>query len=108
MLFDKEKEIVGGTNDKLTKYTQLSLYETQVEAMKTDINGIISKMNLATEDLKEVRTISDAIDSKLKNKVNITDFREKTDEIWKEFPKYTSYANLERLKQKIGKLYDHK
>lgn len=68
-LFEKQREIITATNKKLEGFTQLSTHQTQVAAINSDIKVILSKMAMASEDLQEIRSVSDAIDSKLGQKV---------------------------------------
>ena len=107
-LFDKEREILSimHTNfeKRLRNYTPYSQYKGQINCIKTDIKGIISKMALASQDLQEIRSISEVMDSKLNKKVDLDIFQSKIQDIWKEFPNYTSYDNIKKVEQKIGKL----
>lgn len=102
-LFNKEREIVTYTNKKLQDYLQVSLYNAQTDILKAEIKGIISKIATASDDLDNIKSYSDIIDAKLERKLEIDDFNEEVQEIWNEFPKYTSYENIRILAEKLGK-----
>lgn len=103
-VYEKERNIMTHISKELKHYVQDSTYQTQLKVIKDDIEGIISKIASASEDLKEIRSFSDIIDTKLNDKLDIDTYEHKNQDIWKEFKKYTSIEAIQRLEAKIGKL----
>lgn len=102
-LFGKHKEIMQSMNKKLESFTQISTYQTQIASIQSEMKGILTKIAMASEDLKEIRTISESIDSRLKEKVEHSDFIHKFNDIFREFKKYALYSEIKRVECKIGK-----
>ncbi|CAI2381055.1 unnamed protein product [Moneuplotes crassus] len=105
-LFEKQRDIITSVNKRLESFTELKTYHEQVGAIKAEIEVILAKIQLASEDLKEIKTISDSIDCKLKDKVENNDFVEKIDEIQKQFQKYALYSEIKRVELKIDPIID--
>ena len=71
--------------------------------LKSEIQNIIKKIATAIDDLKEIRSYSDMVDSKLEKKLEFTEFENTVEEFKLEHEKLWEQINKYRSLEDIGK-----